>query len=231
MVAARSGIRATPRRSSSLQWTLWLAFSAVVGAGPARGSRLCRSRRSLGNSGEWVPVGTTRWPMAGGDVRGRVTDGSDSPVAVGWSDRAIAMTLETVPDWLWLRLKTWVALATANGQARETRDGERREEATWGTRWCRDTAFTWCVCNCPWGWRERAELNCLALAGFAARRLGDSAAWRPVGSGPVADAREVGLRWNARRSHSTKPSRGWLWVVVVVRKPRLILAATVADGK
>ena len=66
--------------------------------------------------------------MAGGDVRGRDTDGSDSPVAVGWSDRAMAMTLQTVPDWLWLRLQTWVALATANGQARETRDGERREE-------------------------------------------------------------------------------------------------------
>ena len=82
------------------------------------------------------------------------------------------------------------------------RDGGRREEAKWGTWRCRDTAFTWCVCNRPWGQRERAELSCLALAGFAARRLGDSAAWRPVGSpGPGANAWEVGLRWNARSHH------------------------------
>ena len=57
--------------------------------------------------------------MAGGDVRGRATDGSDSPVAVGWSERARAMALQTVTGWLWLRLRTWVALATAIGQACE----------------------------------------------------------------------------------------------------------------
>ena len=49
----------------------------------------------------------------------RVADGSDSPIAVGWSDRARAMAFKTLPDWLWLRLQTWVAFATANGQALE----------------------------------------------------------------------------------------------------------------
>ena len=39
-------------------------------------------------------------PMAGGDVRGTVTDGSDSLIAIGWSDRARVMTLKTVSDWL-----------------------------------------------------------------------------------------------------------------------------------
>ena len=39
-------------------------------------------------------------------------------MAIGWSDRARVMTLKTVSDWLRLRLQTWVALATANGQTR-----------------------------------------------------------------------------------------------------------------
>ena len=46
-------------------------------------------------------------------------DGADSPVAVRWSDRARAMALSLMPGWLRLRLLTWLALATANGQARE----------------------------------------------------------------------------------------------------------------
>ena len=65
------------------------------------------------------------------------------------------------------------------------REGERREEAKWGTRRCRDTAFARCVCNRSWGQRELAELNCLARTGFAARQLGDSAACRPVVGSPA----------------------------------------------
>ena len=70
--------------------------------------------------------------MAGGDVRGRVTGGSDSPMAVGWSDRARAMTFKTVSDWLRLRQQIWVALATANCQARERASDERRRKAERG---------------------------------------------------------------------------------------------------
>ena len=83
--------------------------------GPYRNSRLSRSLRSSGFSRTGVSQHHT---MAGGDVRGTVTDGSDPPIAIGWSDRARVMTLKTVPDWLRLRLQTWVALATANGQTR-----------------------------------------------------------------------------------------------------------------
>ena len=52
-------------------------------------------------------------------VGGRVADGADSPAAVGWSDRARAVALKPLPGWFRLRLQTWVALATTNGQARE----------------------------------------------------------------------------------------------------------------
>ena len=70
--------------------------------------------------------------MAGGDVRGRATGGLGSPIAVGWPDRVRAMALKTVPDWLRLRLKIWVALATANGQARERASDERMRKAERG---------------------------------------------------------------------------------------------------
>ena len=38
------------------------------------------------------------------DAGGRVTDGADSPVSVGWADRARAMALSLMPGWLRLRL-------------------------------------------------------------------------------------------------------------------------------
>ena len=101
--------------------TFWLAFRAVFGAG---WSTWTQARLALVSVTSivgllWRMGACWYHTMAGGDVRGRVTDGSDSPVAVGWSERVITMALETVPDWLWLRLQTWVALATANGQACE----------------------------------------------------------------------------------------------------------------
>ena len=142
--------------------------------------------------------------MAGGDVRGRVTDGSDSPVAVGWSDRARAMTLQTVPDWLWLRLQTWVAPATANGQARERASDESRrngERGGVGTPHSRGASVTIIGASVnelsSTAWCSRA----LRLVGSVIRRLGAPSAL----SGQVAEAREVGLRWNARSHHQAKP--------------------------
>ena len=51
-------------------------------------------------------------------VRGRATDGADLPVAVEWSNHAKAVALQPLPGWSRSRLQTWVALATANDQAR-----------------------------------------------------------------------------------------------------------------
>ena len=77
--------------------------------------------------------------MVRSDVRGGVTDGADSPAAVGSSDRAKALALQLLPGWRRLRVQTWVALATSNGQAlasvvsgRATRGGERRNAAAYG---------------------------------------------------------------------------------------------------
>ena len=118
--------------------------------------------------------------MAGGGVRGRVTDGSDSPVAAGRLDRARVMALKTVPGWLRLHLQIWVAPATANGQARERASDERGRKAERGG--VGTPHSLWRVWNRPWDQRERAGLSFLALAGLVTHRLGDSAAWQPVGS-------------------------------------------------
>ena len=125
--------------------------------------------------------------MAGGDVRGRVTDGSDSPIAAGWSDRARAMALQTVPDWLWLRLQTWVALATANGQARERASDERRRKAERGgvgtphSRGASGTVLGVSVNELgSIAWRSRAW----RLVGSVIRRLGAPSALRPSGRRP-----------------------------------------------
>ena len=56
--------------------------------------------------------------MAGGDVRGAVTDGSDSPIAIGWSDRARVMTLKTVS--LGLVAVASVNLGGSGGEAQQT---------------------------------------------------------------------------------------------------------------
>ena len=113
--------RATPVHSSGLGRTVCLYLSAVFGAwladvGIRRRLRLCCRRRSLG---DWRTGVSPHHTMAGGDVGGIVTDGADSPAAAGWSDRARAVALKPQPGWFQLRLQTWVALATTNGQARE----------------------------------------------------------------------------------------------------------------
>ena len=102
--------------------------------------------------------------------------------------------------------ETWVALATANGQAHERVGDERRRKAKAGTRRCPDFAFAGRVLSGPWGRCGRGELEFLALARSAARRLGDSAAWWPVGS--LAQWQTPG-KWGCvgTRDRTTKPSR------------------------
>ena len=152
--------------------------------GPCPNSRLSRSLRSSRFSRTGVSQHHT---MAGGDVRGTVTDGSDSPVAIGWSDRARAMTLQTVPVWLWLRLQTRVALATAYGQARERASDERRrkgERGGVGTPHSRGASGTVLGTSVDEpgsiSWRSRAR----RLVGLVIRWLGAPSAHRPSGRGP-----------------------------------------------
>ena len=96
----------------------------------------------------------------------------------------------------------------------------RREEAKGGTRRCRDTAFTWCAWESPRSQCGQGGFVLLALACTAARRLGESAPRWPAGS-PAQWQRPRMWICVGPRDPSTKPSRGWLRVVV--RKPRLVL--------
>ena len=87
-----------------------------------------------------------------------------------------AVALQLLPVWLRVRRQTWVALATANGQARECAGDERRRRAEHGSEHC-----------IRLGYLERSSGRCgrgglvfLALARSSARRLGDSAEWRPT---------------------------------------------------
>ena len=96
----------------------------------------------------------------------------------------------------------------------------RREEAKGGTRRCRDTAFTWCAWESPRSQCGQGGFVLLALACSAARRLGESAPRWPAGS-PAQWQRPRMWICVGPRDPPTKPSRGWLRVVV--RKPRLVL--------
>ena len=101
-------------------WPMWTSGAA----------RACGSPRR--SSGDWRTGASPHRTLACDDFRGRATDGADVPEAAGRSDRARAMSLPTAPGWLRLRLKTWVALATANGQAREWVGDERRRKTEHG---------------------------------------------------------------------------------------------------
>ena len=135
----------TPRARCGPHSSLLMeCLGCLADMGPRCGSRLCRSRRS---SGDWRTGVSPHHTMACSDVGGRVTDGADSPAAAGSSDCAKATALQLLPGWRRLRLQTWMALATANGQALWV--GGRREEAKGGTRRCRDTAFAGRAWNGP----------------------------------------------------------------------------------
>ena len=83
-----------------------------------------------------------------------------------------------------------------------------RQEAKGGTRRRRDTAFARCVWNGHWVRCGRGGLVFLALARSAARRLGDSAAWRLVGSpavtGPVGETPKPESRRSAQSDHQAE---------------------------
>ena len=129
-----------------------------------------------------------------------------------------------VSDWLWLRLQTWVALVTANGQACERASDEKRRKAERGGVGTPHSLGASVIALgvsmnelSSIAWRSRA----LRLVGSVIRRLGAPSApaqWQTPGKWGC-----VGTRYR-----TTKPSRGWLWVVV--RKPRLILAVTLATA-
>ena len=98
---------------------------------------------------------------------------------------------------------------------RATRGGEGQNTAVSGT------AFTWCAWESPRSQCGQGGFVLLALACSAARRLGESAPRWPAG--PPAQWQRPRMWICVRpRDPSTKPSRGWLRVVV--KKPRLVLA-------
>ena len=143
--------------------------------------------------------------MACTDVGGRVTDGAGSSVAAEWSDRARTVTLSPLAIGLVrLRVLTWVALATANGQAFEC---ERREEEKGRARGYRGITFAHRARNDLCDQCGQGGLVFLALVGPAVRLLGDLAPRWPAGSPAqsVAEAPDVDLRRTARSRHQAKP--------------------------
>ena len=115
-----------------------------------RGPWVRLARASLASIAGWLDNRCVSAPQAGiDDVGGRVTDDAGSPVAVGWSDRVRAMAFQLMPGRLRLRLQTWVALATANGQARGWAGDERRRRAEHGGVGCSDLPFSGCHTTAP----------------------------------------------------------------------------------
>ena len=147
--------------------------------------------------------------MACSDVGGRITDGADSPAAAGSSDRAKALALQLLPGWRRLRLQTWVALASGHllrmvKRCKWVGDERRRKAENGGV----GTSHSRGVSGMVIGFRcGRGGLVLLALARSAARRLGDSAAWRLVGS-PIQWEKPRNRSHAAACDRTTKPSWG-----------------------
>ena len=143
---SRSGIvrpQALPGPAASVLTRLWcVLWCWMDNVGPYPNSRLSRSLRSSGFSRTGVSQHHT---MAGGSVRGTVADGSDPPMAIGWSDRARVMALKTMSGWLRLRLQTWVLGGSGHCEWPETCVSGRRQESKGGTRRRMIKAFRW-VC-------------------------------------------------------------------------------------
>ena len=134
-------MRAGPTHSSELRRASWLTFDAPLGlAGQrplqARFARLCR--RSHRSSSDRRRTGVSpHHTMACTDVGGRVTDGAGSSVAVEWSDRARAVTLQPLPGWCCCVYKPgwlWPLQMAKRVSGRATRGGERRNKAVSGHR-------------------------------------------------------------------------------------------------
>ena len=169
--------------------------------------------------------------MPCGDVGGRATDGADSPVAAGWSDRARAMALGLMPGWLRLCVYKpgWLLLLPQKMgkrvSERATRGGEGRNTAVSGHR-----IHVVRLGGKPSG-PVRTRRACFPGAcgpgGWAVRRLvGDSAPRRwPAGSPAQwqsGRARRPRM-WICVGPHDpdAKPSRGCLRVVELSAIPQL----------
>ena len=221
-------MRATPRtprscdgpRGSLSMRPLGLAGQRAL---QARLARLCRSHRSP--SDRRTTGVSPHHTMTCTDVGGRVADGAGSSVAAEWSDRARTVALQPLPGWCGCVYKPgWLwPLRMAKRASRE-----RREEAKGRARRHRDIAFAHRARNDPCDECGQDGLVFLALAGPAVRRLGDSAPRWPAGS-PAQWQRPRMWICVGPRDPATKPSRGWLRVVV--RKPRLVLAEIRATWK
>ena len=105
-----------------------------------------------------------------------------------------------------MNLRNWVAVATANGQARA--ESGRREEMKGGTQRRMAMAFRWVRLEWPLcsAWTRQVRFPGVrvlgALGGSSARRLGGLTGSQLTG--PVAEAPEVNLRRKARSDHETE---------------------------
>ena len=147
------------------------------------------------------------YTMACGDVRGRVTDGAGSSVAVEWPDpeRPVAIRPQSggcacVHETGWL---------SPLQMAKRSQSGRREEikgEMKGGTQRRMAMAFRWVrlerpLCSAAWTRRVRFP-GVRALGGSSARRLGGLTG-RQLTS-PVAEAPEVDLRRSARSDRETE---------------------------
>ena len=179
---------------------MWIALSAIFGAGWPRwipdAARACAARvdrRSM--PGDWRTGASPRQTMAGGDVGGRVTDGVDSPVAVGgriaqgqwlFNRGRAGFACVNKPGWLWpLRMAKRVS-------ERATRGGEHGGIGTPHARGASGEIL-------GVGSEEASSISfCLRarwLVSSLTRRRGGPPALRPSGRGPGyggASEREIG---------------------------------------
>ena len=179
---------------------MWIALSAIFGAGWPRwipdAARACAARvdrRSM--PGDWRTGASPRQTMAGGDVGGRVTDGVDSPVAVGgriaqgqwlFNRGRAGFACVNKPGWLWpLRMAKRVS-------ERATRGGEHGGIGTPHARGASGEVL-------GVGSEEASSISfCLRarwLVSSLTRRRGGPPALRPSGRGPGyggASEREIG---------------------------------------
>ena len=179
---------------------MWIALSAIFGAGWPRwipdAARACAARvdrRSM--PGDWRTGASPRQTMAGGDVGGRVTDGVDSPVAVGgriaqgqwlFNRGRAGFACVNKPGWLWpLRMAKRVS-------ERATRGGEH---GGIGTPHARGASGEILGVGSEEASSISFYLRARWLVSSLTRRRGGPPALRPSGRGPGyggASEREIG---------------------------------------